>query len=133
MAASLKTATLVLMIVCFGELMSSSHFCCMFLKIIHYELKTNKQQLAKLNGMTIIISLSLLLFYQRNNAKITAQYILSLHCKLSHPSIQSSALLMYGVGHAIQAGVNQEVFTACDMQSQFDRIDMLGLNDTALS
>lgn len=40
---------------------------------------------------------------------------------------------MYGVGHAIQAGVNQEVFTACDMQSQFDRIDMLGLNDTALN
>lgn len=40
---------------------------------------------------------------------------------------------MYGVGHAIQAGVNQEVFTACDMQRQFDRIDMLGLYDTALS
>lgn len=37
---------------------------------------------------------------------------------------------MYAVGHAIQAGVNQEVFTACDVQSQFNRIDMLGLTDT---
>lgn len=49
----------------------------------------------------------------------------------SHPSIRSSALLMYAVGHAIQAGVNQEVFTACDTQSRLDRIDMLGLTDTA--
>lgn len=40
---------------------------------------------------------------------------------------------MYGVGHAIQAGVNQEVFTACDMQSRLDGIDMLGFTDTALS
>lgn len=40
---------------------------------------------------------------------------------------------MYNVGHAIPAGVNQEVFTACDMQSQFDRIDMLSLTDTGLS
>lgn len=40
---------------------------------------------------------------------------------------------MYGVGHAIQAGVTQEVFTACDMPSQFNTIDMLGLSDTALS
>lgn len=39
---------------------------------------------------------------------------------------------MYGVRHAIQAGVNQEVFTACDMQSQFNTIDNLGLTDTAL-
>lgn len=51
----------------------------------------------------------------------------------SHPSTQSSALLMYAVGHAIQAGVNQEVFTACDTRSQFDRIDMLVLTDTARS
>lgn len=36
---------------------------------------------------------------------------------------------MYGVGHAIQAGVNQEVFTARDMQSRFNTIDMLGLTD----
>lgn len=36
---------------------------------------------------------------------------------------------MYGVGHAIQAGVNQEVFTACDMQGRFNTIDMLGLTD----
>lgn len=49
----------------------------------------------------------------------------------SHPSTQSSALLMYAVGHAIQAGVNQEVFTACDTPSQFDRIDMLVLTDAA--
>lgn len=40
---------------------------------------------------------------------------------------------MYAVGHAIQAGVNQEVFTACDMPGQLDTIDMLGLTDTALS
>lgn len=68
-------------------------------------------------------------------------YLVLCHCKCSsasspappcpsHPSIQSSALLMYAVGHAIQAGVNQEVFTACDVQSQFNRIDMLGLTDT---
>lgn len=50
-----------------------------------------------------------------------------------HPSIEPSALLMYGVGHAIQAGVNQEIFTGSDMPSQFNRIDMLGLTDTALS
>lgn len=40
---------------------------------------------------------------------------------------------MYAVGHAIQAGVNQEVFTACDTRSQFDRIDVLVLTDTARS
>lgn len=40
---------------------------------------------------------------------------------------------MYAVGHAIQAGVNQEVFTACDMPRQFNRIDRLGFTDTALS
>lgn len=40
---------------------------------------------------------------------------------------------MYGVGHAIQAGVNQEIFTGSDMPSQFNWIDMLGLTDTALS
>lgn len=51
----------------------------------------------------------------------------------AHPSIEPSALLMYAVGHAIQAGVNQEVFTASDMPRQFNRIDTLGLTDTALS
>lgn len=30
---------------------------------------------------------------------------------------------MYAVGHATQAGVNQEVFTACDTPSRFNRID----------
>lgn len=40
---------------------------------------------------------------------------------------------MYAVGHAIQAGVNQEVFTGCDTPSRFDRIDGPGLTDAALS
>lgn len=34
---------------------------------------------------------------------------------------------MYAVGHATQAGVNQEVFTACDTPSRFNRIDGPGL------
>lgn len=44
--------------------------------------------------------------------------------RAGHPSVESSALLMYGVGHAIQAGVNQEIFTARDMPSRLNRIDM---------